>query len=64
MAPNLGKTDRMIRFIVGLVILVLGIIFQSWWGLVGLVILATAAASRCLLYVPFKWNTLIAKKAG
>ena len=52
MKANIGKTDRWIRIIVGLGILVAGFVFKSWWGLVGLVPLLTAIIRWCPLYVP------------
>lgn len=57
MTCNMGKGDRIIRGILGVVILGGGLFFQSWWGLVGLVFLITAIVARCPAYVPFKINT-------
>ena len=42
MTCNMGKADRMIRGILGIVILAAGLYFQSWWGIIGLVFLVTA----------------------
>ncbi|WP_363350555.1 DUF2892 domain-containing protein [Methylocystis echinoides] len=59
MEPNVGKTDRMIRIAVGL--LLLSLIFigpQSWWGLVGLVPLATAFINFCPAYKLLGVDTL------
>jgi hypothetical protein len=50
MKMNVGKTERIIRLVVGVVIVVIGIVFQSWWGLVGLVPIATALAGWCPPY--------------
>ena len=50
-ANNVGTVDRMIRVAVG--IAALSLIFvgpRTWWGLVGLVPLVTAAAGTCPLY--------------
>ncbi len=57
MTCNMGKGDRIFRGIVGLAILVAGIYFQSWWGLIGLIPLGTSIFAWCPLYVPFKINT-------
>ncbi|MCJ7630233.1 MAG: DUF2892 domain-containing protein [Longimicrobiales bacterium] len=57
MTCNMGKGDRIIRGILGVVILGGGLVFQSWWGLVGLVFLITAIVAWCPAYVPFKINT-------
>ena len=36
MKANIGTVDRVVRVIVGLVIIGVGIYFRSWWGLIGL----------------------------
>ena len=58
MKKNMGKTDKLIRLILGIVIIALGIISHSWWGLVGLVPLLTSFVSFCPLYAPFKISTI------
>ena len=57
MKCNVGQTDRLIRIIIGLVILVLGYINESWWGIVGLLPLLTGLFRWCPAYLPFKLNT-------
>ncbi len=57
MKCNVGKADRLLRIIIGLVILVLGYIYSSWWGLVGLIPLLTGLFRCCPTYLPFKINT-------
>ncbi len=57
MKCNVGKTDRLIRIIIGLVILVLGYIYSSWWGIVGLVPLLTGLFRWCPAYLPCKIST-------
>jgi len=54
---NVGKTDKIIRVILGLVIISGGVLFQSWWGLVGAVSLVTAAMGWCPLYIVAGLNT-------
>lgn len=58
MKCNVGVIDRLLRIIVGLLIAIVGVIFDSWWGLVGLVPLATGLFKWCPLYVPFKISTI------
>lgn len=53
----MGKTDRIIRTIVGVIIVAAGVYFQSWWGLVGLIPLGTAAVGWCPAYWPFNFST-------
>lgn len=57
MKCNVGSVDRLLRIIVGLVIALLGVVFDSWWGLVGLVPIATGLFRFCPLYMPFKIST-------
>jgi hypothetical protein len=57
LACNVGKTDKIIRVIIGIVILGLGYVFHSWLGLIGIVPILTAVFGRCGLYYPFKIST-------
>jgi len=50
MQKNIGKTDRIIRVIVGFAIIGGGFYYGSWWGIVGLIPLVTAAIGWCSLY--------------
>ena len=51
MKANVGGLDRGLRISMGLVLLSLVVIGpQSWWGLLGLVPLATGLMSFCPLY--------------
>jgi hypothetical protein len=63
MKKNEGELDRIIRVVIGLIIIALGILNESWWGLVGLLPLFTGIAGRCLLYVPFGISTCKSKDA-
>jgi hypothetical protein len=58
MQKNVGKTDKIIRVIAGLVIILLGIIYKSWWGVIGILPVITAAIGWCPLYVPFRICTI------
>jgi len=50
MKKNVGSMDRTIRILVGLIILAAGIIFKSWWGLLGIIPLFTGLIGWCGLY--------------
>lgn len=50
MKQNVGKTDKIIRILLGLSIAAAGIYFKSWWGIVALVPLLTALTGFCPLY--------------
>jgi hypothetical protein len=47
----------LLRIILGLIIAILGVVFDSWWGLIGLVPLATGLFSFCPFYCPLKIST-------
>jgi len=57
MQCNVGKADKIVRVIIGLVIIVLGLYFKSWWGAIGLAPLLTALIGWCPLYVPLGIKT-------
>jgi len=50
MKKNVGKTDKIIRIILGLIIIVIGIVFKSWWGIIGAILLITAFINWCPVY--------------
>jgi len=57
MKKNMGNADKTIRLVLGVVIIALGLYYQSWWGLVGLIPLLTSLTGTCLLYLPFGIST-------
>jgi len=61
MTINMGSIDRIIRGIVGIVLLALIVVFPEatwrWWGLIGIVPLATAIIGWCPAYTIFGMNT-------
>ncbi|HUI70234.1 MAG TPA: DUF2892 domain-containing protein [Spirochaetia bacterium] len=54
---NVGPVDRVVRTILGVVIVAIGVAFHSWWGLVGAVPLLTAAVGFCPLYSLLRIST-------
>ncbi len=64
MKCNMGGTDRAIRAAIGVVIAGAGIYYESWWGLLALIPLITAAISFCGLYEILKISTCKDHKAG
>ncbi|MBN2224977.1 MAG: DUF2892 domain-containing protein [Deltaproteobacteria bacterium] len=62
MKKNVGTVDQIIRFIIGAVIIAAGYYYGSWWGLLGLLVIATATFSFCPAYVPFGISTCKVKK--
>ncbi len=59
MKKNIGKTDRILRVIIGILLLIFVLIDPSkyWWGFFGIVPLLTAFIRFCPLYAPFKIST-------
>jgi len=66
MQKNEGTVDRVIRVILGIVLIAMGIYFQGSWGLVamivliilGLIALITGIIGYCSLYKIFKISTI------
>jgi hypothetical protein len=58
MKCNVGKRDKIIRVIIAVLFFAVGLIFKSWWGLLGVIPLVTAVTGFCGFYVPLKINTL------
>jgi type IV secretory pathway TrbD component len=58
MTKNVGNIDRNIRIVIGIAALALGLIYQSWWGLIGIVPLATAGMNFCPLYTILGMSTI------
>lgn len=50
MKCNVGPIDRIIRIVIGLIVAILGVVFSSYWGVAGIVIMATGVFGYCLLY--------------
>ena len=50
MKKNIGTADRTIRIIVGVIIIILGLVFKSWWGIIGILPIITAAIGWCPPY--------------
>jgi hypothetical protein len=57
MHRNIGTTDRIIRVLAGLAMLVLGIALKSWWGVIGVLPVLTAFVGICPAYLPFGIST-------
>lgn len=62
MKKNVGKTDKIIRIIIALVIAGLGVYFKSWWGLLALLPLVTAITGFCGIYTLLGINTCPVKQ--
>ncbi|MBL8165665.1 MAG: DUF2892 domain-containing protein [Anaerolineae bacterium] len=54
---NVGNTDRIVRIVLGLVIVAAGLYFQSWLALLAIIPLGTALLGTCPLYSIFGFST-------
>jgi hypothetical protein len=54
---NIGRTDRIVRVIIGLAIIWAGFYYEDWWGILGIVPLITATIGYCPAYTPFGFST-------
>ncbi len=61
MNKNVGGIDRGIRIVAGVAAIGAGLYFQSWWGAIGLVLIATALMSWCPPYALLGINTCKSK---
>jgi predicted RND superfamily exporter protein len=50
MKKNVGSADKIIRIIVGIIIIILGLVFKSWWGIIGILPILTAMIGWCPPY--------------
>ena len=63
MKPNVGGLDRIIRIVLGVVLLGLAATGTvGWWGWLGVVPLATGALGWCPPYAILGFNTCAIKK--
>ena len=53
MKANVGGIDKVLRVVLGLMIISAGVYYQSWWGLLGAVMLLTGVVNFCPAYLPF-----------
>jgi hypothetical protein len=63
MKVNVGIIDRVVRVIIGIVIVGAGVFYESAWGAIGLIPVFTAAFGFCPIYVPLGVSTCPVQKA-
>jgi len=57
MQKNVGKTDKIIRVVLGIAIIGVGVVFNNWLGVIGIVPIATALMGWCPPYAILGINT-------
>ncbi|MBN1995959.1 DUF2892 domain-containing protein [candidate division KSB1 bacterium] len=53
MNKNVGNIDKLLRMIIGIVIVAVGLYYKSWLTVLGFIPLVTAVAGWCPLYALF-----------
>ncbi|MDP3150549.1 MAG: DUF2892 domain-containing protein [Ignavibacteria bacterium] len=64
MKKNVGTIDRVLRIVIGVVVVGLGLYNHAWWGVLGIIPLFTASIGSCPLYLPFGISTCKTKETG
>jgi len=65
MKKNVGYTDKILRILVGLAVIIIGsVMFHKLWGLFGILPILTAAFEYCPLYSFLRVNTCCRKGEG
>jgi uncharacterized membrane protein len=64
MKRNMGKSDKVVQLVVAAGVIAAGVVFQSWWGVVGAVPILTALMGRCPPYALLGINTCAASSAS
>ncbi len=64
MKRNIGKSDKVVRLVVGAAVIAAGVVFQSWWGAIGAVPILTALMGWCPPYSLLGINICATLSAG
>lgn len=57
MKKNIGHSDKRIRLLFGVALIIYGLYFNSWIGLIGIVPILTALVNICPIYSLIGINT-------
>jgi len=49
MKCNVGRTEQGLRIVLGMLIILAGLYYKSWWGLIGLLPITTGLIRYCPL---------------
>ena len=64
MKQNVGSVERIIRVVLGLAIIGAGVMYASWWGAIGAVLVVTGLIGWCPPYAIMGMNTCKVKQQG
>ena len=62
MKCNVGRTEQIVRIVIGVIVVLLGLYLRSWWGLIGLVPIITGLIRYCPVSHILGISTCDAKK--
>ncbi|WP_291632912.1 DUF2892 domain-containing protein [Clostridium sp.] len=62
MKCNVGRTEQIIRIVIGILIVFIGLYYRSWWGIIGLVPIITGSIRYCPIYDILGISTCDVKK--
>ncbi len=57
MKRNIGKNDKIIRWVLAIIFAYLGYVYNAWWYLLTLILVFTAVSGFCLAYALMGINT-------
>ena len=57
MKRNEGKTDQIVRIVIGAGMIAAGVFFRSWWGAIGILPIITGTIGWCPAYLPLGIST-------
>ncbi len=58
MKKNVGDVDKLLRALLGSIIIFLGLYYKNWWGAIGLIPLLTGVFGICGPYYWFGISTI------
>ncbi|ALR90673.1 MULTISPECIES: YgaP family membrane protein [Clostridium] len=62
MKCNVGRTEQIIRIAIGVSIIIIGLYFRNWWGIIGLIPIITGLIRYCPISDILGISTCDAKK--
>lgn len=62
MKCNVGKADQVARITIGMGIVISGLYFKKWWGLIGIAPIITGSTRYCPISDALEISTCDAKK--
>jgi hypothetical protein len=58
MEKNIGRIDKRLRILLGIIVIIVGAYLKSVWGVLGIIPIVTAQIATCPIYTLFGLNTI------